>query len=221
VADNNENKELQEEEATTENATDEAVSTDDNVEASDNAENTEAPASEEEANDTQAEAAETDEQPEKEIKKNKKFKKKDKRDEEIAELKDRVTRNLAEFDNFRKRTEKEKSQMFDLGAKSMIEKILPVIDNFERGLATLDEKGLEEPFAAGIEKTYKQLVKTLEDAGVTPIEAVGNEFNPELHNAVMHVDDEGFGENTVCEEFQKGYMYKDAVVRHSMVKVAN
>jgi molecular chaperone GrpE len=111
--------------------------------------------------------------------------------------------------------------MFDLGAKSMIEKILPVIDNFERGLATLDEKGLEEPFAAGIEKTYKQLVKTLEDAGVTPIEAVGNEFNPELHNAVMHVDDEGFGENTVCEEFQKGYMYKDAVVRHSMVKVAN
>jgi molecular chaperone GrpE len=221
VSDNNENKELQEEEATIDNATDEAVSTDDNVEASDNAENTESPASEEEANDTQAEAAETDEQPEKESKKNKKFKKKDKRDEEIAELKDRVTRNLAEFDNFRKRTEKEKSQMFDLGAKSMIEKILPVIDNFERGLATLDEKGLEEPFAAGIEKTYKQLVKTLEDAGVTPIEAVGNEFNPELHNAVMHVDDEGFGENTVCEEFQKGYMYKDAVVRHSMVKVAN
>jgi molecular chaperone GrpE len=221
VSDNNENKELQEEEATIDNATDEAVSTDDNVEASDNAENTESPASEEEANDTQAEAAETDEQPEKESKKNKKFKKKDKRDEEIAELKDRVTRNLAEFDNFRKRTEKEKSQMFDLGAKSMIEKILPVIDNFERGLATLDEKGLEEPFAAGIEKTYKQLVKTLEDAGVTPIEAVGNEFNPELHNAVMHVDDENFGENTVCEEFQKGYMYKDAVVRHSMVKVAN
>jgi molecular chaperone GrpE len=221
VADNNENKELQEEEATIDNATDDAVSTDDNVEASDNAENTESPASEEEANDTQAEAAETDEQTEKESKKNKKFKKKDKRDEEIAELKDRVTRNLAEFDNFRKRTEKEKSQMFDLGAKSMIEKILPVIDNFERGLATLDEKGLEEPFAAGIEKTYKQLVKTLEDAGVTPIEAVGNEFNPELHNAVMHVDDEGFGENTVCEEFQKGYMYKDAVVRHSMVKVAN
>jgi molecular chaperone GrpE len=221
VSDNNENKELQEEEATIDNATDEAVSTDDNVEASDNAENTESPASEEEANDTQAEAAETDEQTEKESKKNKKFKKKDKRDEEIAELKDRVTRNLAEFDNFRKRTEKEKSQMFDLGAKSMIEKILPVIDNFERGLATLDEKGLEEPFAAGIEKTYKQLVKTLEDAGVTPIEAVGNEFNPELHNAVMHVDDENFGENTVCEEFQKGYMYKDAVVRHSMVKVAN
>lgn len=157
----------------------------------------------------------------KETKKSKKKTKKDKRDEEIAELKDRVTRNLAEFDNFRKRTEKEKSQMFDMGAKSMVEKLLPVIDNFERGLGTLDEEQLKEPFAAGIDMVYKQLLKTLEDAGVTVIDAVGKEFNPDFHNAVMHVDDETLGENVVCEEFQKGYMYHESVVRHSMVKVAN
>ncbi len=157
----------------------------------------------------------------KESKKSKKKPKHDKRDDEIAELKDRVLRNLAEFDNFRKRTEKEKSQMFDLGVKSIIEKLLPVIDNFERGLNGLDEKGLEDPFAAGIEKTYKQFLKVLEETGVEPIEAVGKEFNPEFHNAVMHVEDESLGENVVCEEFQKGYMYHDSVVRHSMVKVAN
>lgn len=155
-----------------------------------------------------------------ENKKSKK-KKKDKKDEEIAELKERITRNLAEFDNFRKRTEREKAQMFDMGAKTMIEKLLPVIDNFERGLATLDEKALEEPFAAGIEKTYKQLQTVLAEVGVTAIEAVGKEFNPDIHNAVMHVEDDSFGENIVCEEFQKGYMYRDSVVRHSMVKVAN
>lgn len=147
--------------------------------------------------------------------------KKDKRDDEIADLKERLTRNLAEFDNFRKRTDREKAQMFDMGAKTMVEKLLPVIDNLERGLATLDESALEDAFAAGIEKTYKQLQTVLSEAGVTVIESVGKEFNPDFHNAVMHVDDENFGDNTVCEEFQKGYMYRDTVVRHSMVKVAN
>lgn len=161
------------------------------------------------------------EPPVKEAKKTKKKAKHDKRDDEIAELKDRITRNLAEFDNFRKRTEKEKSQMFDMGAKSMIEKLLPVIDNFERGMAVLDEESMKEPFAAGIVMVYKQLLKVLEDAGVEVIEAVGNEFNPDFHNAVMHVEDENFGENIVCEEFQKGYLYHGSVVRHSMVKVAN
>lgn len=163
----------------------------------------------------------TSEPPVKEAKKTKKKAKHDKRDDEIAELKDRITRNLAEFDNFRKRTEKEKSQMFDMGAKSMIEKLLPVIDNFERGMAVLDEESMKEPFAAGIVMVYKQLLKVLEDAGVEVIEAVGNEFNPDFHNAVMHVEDENFGENIVCEEFQKGYLYHGSVVRHSMVKVAN
>ncbi|MBQ8281491.1 MAG: nucleotide exchange factor GrpE, partial [Lachnospiraceae bacterium] len=125
------------------------------------------------------------------------------------------------FDNFRKRTEKEKSQMFDMGAKSMIEKLLPVIDNFERGMAVLDEESMKEPFAAGIVMVYKQLLKVLEEAGVEVIEALGNEFNPDFHNAVMHVEDDNFGENIVCEEFQKGYLYHGSVVRHSMVKVAN
>lgn len=161
------------------------------------------------------------ETPVKEAKKTKKKVKHDKRDDEIAELKDRITRNLAEFDNFRKRTEKEKSQMFDMGAKSMIEKLLPVIDNFERGMAVLDEESMKEPFAAGIVMVYKQLLKVLEEAGVEVIEALGNEFNPDFHNAVMHVEDDNFGENIVCEEFQKGYLYHGSVVRHSMVKVAN
>lgn len=157
----------------------------------------------------------------KDSKKSKKSRKKDKRDEEIADLKERLQRNLAEFDNFRKRTEREKSQMFDMGAKTMIEKLLPVIDNLERGIGTLDEESSKEPFAAGIIQTYKQLTKVLEEVGVEPIEALGNEFNPDLHNAVMHVEDENFGENIVCEDFLKGYLYKGTVVRHSMVKVAN
>ncbi len=157
----------------------------------------------------------------KDSKKGKKSKKKDKRDDEIADLKDRLQRNLAEFDNFRKRTEREKSQMFDMGAKTMIEKLLPVIDNLERGIGTLDEESSKEPFAAGIIQTYKQLTKVLEEVGVEPIEALGNEFNPDLHNAVMHIEDENFGENIVCEDFLKGYLYKGTVVRHSMVKVAN
>lgn len=151
----------------------------------------------------------------------KKKEKKDKKDEKIEELNDRLIRSIAEFDNFRKRTEKEKSQMFEIGAKDVIEKILPVVDNFERGLATVPEEDRESSFVQGIELVYKQLVKCLEDAGVTPIEAVGKEFDPNLHNAVMHAEDESMGENMVAEEFQKGYMYRSTVVRHSMVKVVN
>ena len=148
-------------------------------------------------------------------------KKKDKKDEQIEELTDRVRRQMAEFENFRKRTEKEKSQMFDMGAKSIIEKILPVIDNFERGLAAVPEEQKEDAFVVGMDKVYKQMLTTLAEAGVEPIEAVGKEFNPDFHNAVMHVEDEELGENVVAEELMKGYMYHDSVVRHSMVKVAN
>ncbi|MBO7709040.1 MAG: nucleotide exchange factor GrpE [Lachnospiraceae bacterium] len=145
--------------------------------------------------------------------------KKDKKDQQIEELTDRVKRQMAEFDNFRKRTEKEKAAMYEIGAKSVIEKILPVVDNFERGLATEENK--EDPFVEGMQKIYKQLMTTLESLDVKPIDAVGKEFNPDLHNAVMHVDDENVGENIVVEELQKGYMYRDSVVRYSMVKVAN
>lgn len=147
--------------------------------------------------------------------------KKDKKDEKIEELTDRLTRQMAEFDNFRKRTDKEKSQMYEIGAKDIIEKILPVVDNFERGLVAASEEDKTNPFAEGMEKIYKQLMTTLEEIGVKPIEAVGQEFNPDFHNAVMHVEDEELGENIICEEFQKGYMYRDSVVRYSMVKVAN
>lgn len=147
--------------------------------------------------------------------------KKDKKDEKIEELTDRITRQMAEFDNFRKRTEKEKSQMYEIGAKDIIEKILPVVDNFERGLAAAPEDEKSGPFVEGMEKIYKQLMTTLEEIGVKPIEAVGQEFDPDFHNAVMHVEDEEFGENIIAEEFQRGYMYRDSVVRHSMVKVAN
>ena len=147
--------------------------------------------------------------------------KKDKKDEKIEELTDRLTRQMAEFDNFRKRTEREKSQMYEIGAKDIIEKILPVIDNFERGLAAVPEESKEDPFVEGMEKIYKQIMTTLEGVGVKPIEAVGQEFNPDFHNAVMHVEDEEAGENIITEEFQKGYMYHDSVVRHSMVQVAN
>ena len=151
----------------------------------------------------------------------KKKEKKDKRDEQIAELNDKVLRQMAEFENFRKRTEKEKAMMFEIGAKSIVEKLLPVIDNFERGLSAVSEEEKSTGFAQGVEMIYKQLLTELGEAGVTPIEAVGKEFNPDFHNAVMHIEDENLGENIVAEEFQKGYMYKDSVVRHSMVKVAN
>ena len=151
----------------------------------------------------------------------KKKEKKDKKDEKIEELTDRVRRQMAEFDNFRKRTEKEKTQMFETGAKSIVEKILPVVDNFERGLAAVTEEEKGTPFVEGMEKIYKQMMTMLEEAGVKPIEAVGQEFDPNLHNAVMHIEDEELGENIIAEEFQKGYTYRDSVVRHSMVKVAN
>ena len=128
---------------------------------------------------------------------------------------------MAEFDNFRKRTDREKSAMFEIGAKDIIERILPVLDNFERGLGAVSEEEREGAFVQGIEKIYKQLVTALEEAGVKPIEAVGKEFDPNFHNAVMHAEDEELGENLVAEEFQKGYLYKESVVRHSMVKVVN
>lgn len=167
------------------------------------------------------EASEDSRQDKKEKKKKEKKEKKDKRDEQIAELQDRVLRQQAEFVNFRNRTEKEKMQMFEVGAKSVLEKILPVVDNLERGIAMLSEEQLQEPFAQGMDKIYKQLLQTLTDLGVTPMEAVGKEFNPDFHNAVLHVEDEAFGENIVAEELQKGYLYHDSVLRHSMVKVAN
>ena len=148
-------------------------------------------------------------------------KKKDKNDEQIEELTDKVKRQMAEFDNFRKRTEKEKSQMYDMGAKTIVEKILPVSDSFERGLAAVPEDNKEDAFVVGMDKIYRQMLTVLEEAGVKPIEAVGAEFDPNFHNAVMHVEDETLGENVVAEELQKGYMYRDTVVRHSMVKVAN
>lgn len=144
-----------------------------------------------------------------------------KEDKKAQELNDKLMRTIAEFDNFRKRSEKEKSAMFEIGAKSIIEKILPVLDNFERGLDSISEEEKGSAFAQGIEQIYKQFVKVLDEAGVKAIEAVGNEFDPNFHNAVMHVEDDSLGENIVAEEFQKGYMYKESVVRHSMVKVAN
>ena len=172
------------------------------------------------AENADAEASEADsEDPDK--KKSFFKKKKDKKEEQIEELTDKVKRQMAEFDNFRKRTEKEKSQMYDMGAKTIVEKILPVIDNFERGLAAVPEDNKEDAFVVGMDKIYRQMLTVLEEAGVKPIEAVGAEFDPNFHNAVMHVEDETLGENVVAEELQKGYMYRDTVVRHSMVKVAN
>lgn len=178
----------------------------------------------EETVEESAEAEEETEASEEEQKAGKKLfgkkNKKDKKDEKIEELTDRLSRQMAEFDNFRKRTEREKSQMYEIGAKDIIEKILPVVDNFERGLKTA-EGNQEDPFVQGMEMVHKQLMTTLEGVGVKPIEAVGQEFNPDFHNAVMHVEDENLGENVVAEEFQKGYTYRDSVVRYSMVKVAN
>ncbi|MGO5543585.1 nucleotide exchange factor GrpE [Blautia sp. HCP3S3_H10_1] len=148
----------------------------------------------------------------------KKKKEKDKFEQQIEELTDRLKRSMAEFDNYRKRTEKEKSSMYIIGAKDIVEKMLPIVDNFERGLAQAPE---DDPFAEGMKMIYKQMMTAFDEMGVKPIETVGKEFDPNLHNAVMHVEDESVGENIVVEEFQKGYTYKDFVVRHSMVKVAN
>ncbi|HHX12171.1 MAG TPA: nucleotide exchange factor GrpE [Clostridiales bacterium] len=143
------------------------------------------------------------------------------KDQKIDELTDRMVRTMAEFDNFRKRSDKEKGQMFDLGSKSVIEKLLPVVDNFERGLVAVSEEEKNSAFVKGIEMIYKQMMSVLEEIGVKPIDAVGKEFDPNLHNAVMHGEDETLEANIVSDEFQKGYMYHDMVVRHSMVKVVN
>ena len=151
----------------------------------------------------------------------KKNKKKDKKDEKIEELTDQVKRQMAEFDNFRKRTEKEKTQMYEIGAKSIIEKVLPVVDNFERGLAAVPEENKEDPFVEGMNKIYKQLMTMLEEAEVKPIEAVGKEFDPNLHNAVMQTESEEYESGVIAQELQKGYTYRDSVVRHSMVAVVS
>lgn len=145
----------------------------------------------------------------------------DPKDAVIADLQDRVKRQMAEFDNFRKRTDKEKSAMFEMGASDVIKKLLPVVDNFERGFKSITDEEKETPFAKGMDMVYRQMIKMLEDLEVKPIEAVGLEFNPDLHNAVMHVEDESAGEGIIVEEFEKGYTYRDTVIRHSMVKVAN
>lgn len=150
-----------------------------------------------------------------------KKKKKDKKDEQIEDLNDRLRRQMAEFDNFRKRSEKEKSQMFDMGARSIIEKVLPVVDNFERGLAAVPEEQKNDAFVTGMDKIYKQLMTELDAIGVKPIEALGQEFNPDLHNAVMQVESEEYDPGVVAQELQKGYTYKDTVVRHSMVAVVS
>ncbi len=151
----------------------------------------------------------------------KKDKNVEKLEEKLADLEDKRVRQLAEFENFRKRSEKEKSQMFEIGAKSVIEKMLPVIDNFERGLLGVPEEEKDTPFVQGVELVYKQLLTAFDELGVKPIDAVGKEFDPNLHNAVMMVDDDTLESGMVAEEMQKGYMYKESVVRHSMVKVVN
>ena len=189
-----------------------------------------AQAAEEEASDDTAAPEETEQQPEEaESQKEpetktktsffgKKKKEKDKFEQQIEDLTDRLKRSMAEFDNYRKRTEKEKSSMYIIGAKDIVEKMLPIVDNFERGLAQAPE---DDPFAEGMKMIYKQMMTAFDEMGVKPIEAVGKDFDPNLHNAVMHVEDESVGENIVVEEFQKGYKYRDSVIRHSMVKVAN
>ncbi|WP_394924921.1 nucleotide exchange factor GrpE [uncultured Robinsoniella sp.] len=222
MADENLKKEMEETvEDQADETTEEAV---DETAEEETAESNEAPESDEADEDVEKEEADKDSGDGKEVKKGffgKKKDKKDKKDVQIEELTDRLKRQMAEFDNFRKRTEKEKSAMFEVGAKSVIEKILPVVDNFERGLAAVPEDKKDDPFAEGMEKIYKQLIGTLEELEVKAIEAVGQEFDPNFHNAVMHIEDEELGDNIVAEEFQKGYTYRENVVRHSMVKVAN
>ena len=207
-----EEKNVMNEEVETEELAEETMNTSETTEA-------------EETVETEESAAEKDaavEENEEETKKQGFFKKKkDKKDEQIEELNDRVVRQMAEFENFRKRTEKEKSMMFDMGAKTIIEKILPVVDNFERGFTTVEEADKDDAFVQGMQQVYKQLMTELEAIGVTPIEAVGQEFNPDFHNAVMQVESEEYESGIIAQEFMKGYMYKDTVVRHSMVGVVS
>ena len=209
----NETAETKAEEIEIEGADEENTSEAENTEKEVAAENTaKAETSDEEADD--ADTADKDEK-----KGLFKKKKKDKKDEQIEELKDRLKRQMAEFENFRKRTEKEKTQMFDMGAKTIIEKILPVVDNFERGLAAVSEDQKDDPFITGMDKIYKQMMAELDAVGVKPIDCIGQEFDPDFHNAVMQVENDELESGTVAQELQKGYMYKDTVVRHSMVSV--
>ena len=209
----NETAETKAEEIEIEGADEENTSEAENTEKEAAAENTaKAETSDEEADD--AEPADKDEK-----KGLFKKKKKDKKDEQIEELNDRLKRQMAEFENFRKRTEKEKTQMFDMGAKTIIEKILPVVDNFERGLAAVSEDQKDDPFITGMDKIYKQMMAELDAVGVKPIDCIGQEFDPDFHNAVMQVENDELESGTVAQELQKGYMYKDTVVRHSMVSV--
>ena len=209
-----EEKEL--EEQTTEDVTP------DNV---DEADAKEAAPEDAEQDQTSGEASESEVETAEEKPKKKSFLGKEKKEktnklqEKVDELEDRGKRQMAEFDNFRKRSEKEKSAMFETGAKSVVEKILPVVDNFERGLAALSEEEMKQPFAEGMNMVYKQLITELEKLEVKPIEAVGCEFNPELHNAVMQVESEEYESGMIAQELQKGYTYRDSVVRHSMVAV--
>lgn len=198
-------------------AAEEAKDTDMNETESDDAASTDAEAKADEKADDKSDDKADDKSDEKKglFKK----KKKDKKDEQIEELNDRLKRQMAEFENFRKRSEKEKSQMFDMGAKTIVEKILPVIDNFERGLAAVPDDKKDDPFITGMDKVYKQMLAELDAAGVKPIECVGQEFDPDFHNAVMQVENDELESGTVAQELQKGYMYKDSVVRHSMVSV--
>ena len=182
---------------------------------------TEAAESGEQAEETEESEAEDGQEAPADEKKGFFKKKKDKKDEQIEELNDKLKRQMAEFDNFSKRTEKEKTQMYDMGAKSIIEKILPVIDNFERGLAAVPEEQREDAFVVGMDKVYRQMLTELDASGVKPIEAVGQEFDPNFHNAVMQVESEEYDSGVVAQELQKGYMYKDSVVRHSMVAVVS
>ena len=209
----NETAETKAEEIEIEGADEENTSEAENTEKEVAAENTaKAETSDEEADD--ADPADKDEK-----KGLFKKKKKDKKDEQIEELNDRLKRQMAEFENFRKRTEKEKTQMFDMGAKTIIEKILPVVDNFERGLAAVSEDQKDDPFNTGMDKIYKQMMAELDAVGVKPIDCIGQEFDPDFHNAVMQVENDELESGTVAQELQKGYMYKDTVVRHSMVSV--
>ena len=205
-------KDLEETVAETEETVEETVETEEAVE-----EVTE----EAETEETEEASEETEESAEKKGFFGKKKDKKDKKDLKIEELEDKVKRQLAEFENFRNRTEKEKSRMYEFGARDVIEKMLPVVDNFERGLAAIPEEEKGGPVASGMEMIYKQIMTTLEGLGVTPIDALNKPFDPNFHNAVMHVEDETVEESTVVEEFQKGYIYKENVIRYSMVKVAN
>lgn len=192
-----------------------------NVTADEAAEEAQQAAEEAEQTADNAEEASADAKAEKKGfgKSKKKDKKEDALKEKVSELEEKVMRQMAEFENFRKRTEKEKSAMFETGAKSVIEKILPVVDNFERGLAAIPEEDKESPFAEGMNMIYKQLMTELGNIGVTPIEAVGTEFDPTYHNAVMQVENDELESGTVAQELLKGYMYRDTVVRHSMVSV--